>query len=63
MNHETAFARGVSDRNSGYPLIAHDDIPDGALWDSYMDGYTSVVGGPINACEAEWLLPTQDNSK
>jgi len=55
ITKQAAFVRGEDDRKAGRPLISHTDIPDGEMWDSYMDGYESVVGGPVNPCEADWL--------
>ena len=56
MDYMTAFGRGRADRAAGRPLIAHEDIPDGVMWDAYMDGYVSLKDGPINPCEREWLM-------
>ena len=51
-----AYLQGRQDRKQGLPLVAHSHIPDGALWDEYIEGYMSLGWhGPINSCEKKWL--------
>lgn len=51
MTHELAYARGVADRSASLPMIDHGDIPDGEMWDSYVDGYEARNTAPPNPCE------------